>query len=91
MTPSVILDVVIGVCFIYMMCAVFCSAFVEFLAGALNWRATQLEAGIRKLLAEDPTVGDGPRPIADKVLARRLFAQVKEEPAVKVATPAPAR
>jgi hypothetical protein len=76
MTGSVILDVAIGMTFIYLTCSVLCSTVVEFISGKLNWRSDQLEEGVRKLLADDSPEGSAMSKIAEDVLGHSLIAQL---------------
>jgi hypothetical protein len=71
MSGNVILDVAIGLFFVYLLLSLICSAIQEFLAGILNWRAKNLEAGIRNLLADPNAAG-----VADAVLKHPLIARL---------------
>ncbi len=51
-TGSVAIDVAIGLAFIYFVLSLVCSAINELLASLRNWRAKNLEKGIRSLLGE---------------------------------------
>jgi hypothetical protein len=53
MFNSGILDVAIGLVFIFLLLSLICSAFNEMIETRLKWRATHLEQGIRELL-NDP-------------------------------------
>ena len=57
MLNSNVLDVAIGMAFVYLLLSLLCSAVAEFIAGTLGLRAKNLEAGIRSLFSD----GVGPR------------------------------
>ena len=57
MFGSHILEIAIGLVFVYLFLSVVCSAVSELIARALKWRARDLERGIRNLLA-DPLKAD---------------------------------
>src|ERR1700680_504146 len=50
------LDVGIGLAFLYLMMSLVCSAAVEILESALHYRASDLETGIRELLNHDSSL-----------------------------------
>ncbi len=58
MFGSAIVEVVIGLAFVYFILSVIASHINEIIAGALSWRAAELERGIRKLLADVPELAD---------------------------------
>ncbi|MGC2743347.1 MAG: hypothetical protein WA672_09175 [Candidatus Angelobacter sp.] len=51
---STILDVAVGLIFVYLLLAIICTSLNEWIAGALGLRAKTLELGIRQLLDEQP-------------------------------------
>jgi hypothetical protein len=57
MFGSAILEVVVGLAFVYFLLGVIASHINELIAGVLGWRAADLERGIRTLLA-DPQLAD---------------------------------
>lgn len=61
---SAILEIVLGLAFLYLLLAIICSTVNEWIAGILKWRANTLREGIANLL-EDPEV---------KGLAQQFFA-----------------
>src|SRR6202171_6138588 len=65
------LDVVIGVIFMYLLVSLICSAAVEFLEALLRFRARDLEHGIRELLQNNP---DLVKEIYDHPLVNSLYA-----------------
>jgi hypothetical protein len=52
MFNSTVLDVAIGMAFVYLLLSLLCSAAAEVIAGALSLRAKNLEAGIRSLFSD---------------------------------------
>lgn len=58
MFGSAIVEVVIGLAFVYFILSVIASHINEVIAGVLGWRAADLERGIRKLLADAPGLAD---------------------------------
>jgi len=54
MLNSTILDVALGLCSLYILLSLTCSAINEWIAHALSLRARDLERGIAKLLGNDP-------------------------------------
>src|SRR5438094_857337 len=58
MFGSAIVEVVVGLAFVYFILSVIASHINEMIAGLLNWRAADLERGIRKLLADVPELAD---------------------------------
>jgi hypothetical protein len=75
MFNSIILDVAIGMAFVYLLLSMLCSAAAEVIAGLLNSRAKNLEKGIRSLFSD----GVGPngnafvREIYEHGLIRGLY------------------
>ena len=61
MSDSAILDVAIGLTFIYLLLSLICSALNEWIAALLRFRSRTLEKGIRNLL-NNP---DGDQPFKD--------------------------
>ena len=57
MFGSVILDVVIGLLFVYLLLSMACSALTELIASRLDLRAKVLETGIRNLLSDPSATG----------------------------------
>ncbi len=74
MTGSIILDVVIGLFFIYLLLSLMCSALQELLASLMGLRSKNLQKGINNLLA-DPAISD----IADRVCAHPLIRKLAKE------------
>src|SRR6266849_3802684 len=58
MFGSAIVEVVIGLAFVYFILGVIASHLNELIAGALGWRAAGLERGLRALLADVPGLAD---------------------------------
>src|SRR5258708_34342468 len=58
MFGSAIVEVVIGLAFVYFILSVIASHLNELIAGALGWRAAGLERGLRALLADVPGLAD---------------------------------
>src|SRR6185295_10670903 len=54
MFGSTILDVAVGMIFVYLLIALIVSSLSELIAAALKWRAKNLAAGIHKLLGSTP-------------------------------------
>jgi hypothetical protein len=54
---STILEVAIGLFFVYLLLSLICSSINEFLASLLKWRAENLEQGLQNLIC-DPTLFD---------------------------------
>ena len=50
------LEVVIGLCFVYFVLSLICSAVTESIASLRGWRAAKLELGIKNLLSGSDTV-----------------------------------
>ncbi len=75
MFSSTVLDVAIGMVFVYLLLSLLCSAAAEVIAGIFNLRAKNLEAGIRSLFSD----GFGPggnafvRQIYEHGLVRALY------------------
>lgn len=65
MFGSSVLDIGLGLIFVYLMAGLVCTAGNEAIASILSWRANNLRAGIRNLL-------DGPQP-GDEEWTRRFF------------------
>ena len=53
MFGSTILDVVIGLVFLYIILALFTSSVIEFISSTLSWRSKNLQDGIKTLLKDD--------------------------------------
>jgi hypothetical protein len=81
MFASGILDVAIGMVFVYLLFSLVCTAINEWVAAVLGLRASNLEAGIRSLLNEGslPESGSVTGPIAEAIykhgLVQSLFRQ----------------
>jgi hypothetical protein len=79
---SSVLEVVLGLSFIYFVLSLICSQINEILAGLLKWRARDLELGIQNLLCDQAT--------ADAVLKHPLIKAMgntnAETPLVRLAT-----
>ncbi|QAT85037.1 hypothetical protein EJ065_3476 [Corallococcus coralloides] len=56
MLHSTIIDVMVGLAFIYLELSIVCSAATELLESVLRKRATDLEAGIRRLVRDEATL-----------------------------------
>jgi len=79
MFGSPVLDVMIGLFFIYLMLSILCSSINELFARFFDMRATTLENGIKKLLA-DSAIGDKlPEKFYQHPLIQ-VLAQGKEKP-----------
>jgi len=53
MSGMVIIDVALGMVFIYLLLALLCSALQEVISQILKWRSENLKLGIEALLADD--------------------------------------
>ncbi len=75
MFNSIVLDVAIGMAFVYLLLSLLCSAAAEVIAGALGLRAKNLEAGIRSLFSDGFGPGDNAfvREIYEHGLVRGLY------------------
>ncbi len=71
MFDSVLLDVIVGLAFVYLLLSLICSAIQEIIASILGWRAKTLKSGIANLLA-DPNIAG----LKDKVYAHPLVEQL---------------
>jgi hypothetical protein len=60
MLGSTLLDVAIGLVFVYLLVSLVCSAANEVIEGWLKNRSTDLEKGIRELFASNSKIGDTP-------------------------------
>jgi hypothetical protein len=79
MFESPVLDVMVGLFFIFLMLSILCSSINELLARIFDLRATTLKAGIKKLLA-DSAIGDT---LSQKLYQHPLIqglAQGKDKP-----------
>lgn len=87
MFNSIILDVAIGMAFVYLLLSLLCSAAAEVIAGTLSLRAKNLEAGIRSLFSDGFGPGDNAfvREIYEHGLVRGLYrdAAIDLVPAAK--------
>jgi hypothetical protein len=72
MFNSGILDVAIGLTFVYLLLSLLCSAFNEMIEARLKMRASDLERGIRELL-NDPTGNDLVKRLYEHPLVYGLF------------------
>lgn len=77
---STILEVVLGLSFVYILLSLLCSSINELLAGFLKLRAKDLDSGIRNLLA-DPDLA---REVLDHPLIKALGSTRSETIAVQV-------
>src|SRR5689334_13240567 len=59
MFNSTILDVIIGLIFVYLLLSILCTAANEWVAALSKRRAITLQRGITQLLAGQPLAGDG--------------------------------
>ena len=64
MFGSTVLDVVVGLIFIYLLASLIVTAATELLAGWLSWRAAKLWDGIRNLI-NSPQAEDWARKLYD--------------------------
>jgi hypothetical protein len=84
---SIVLDVAIGMAFVYLLLSLLCSAAAEVIAGVLGLRAKNLEAGIRSLFSDGFGPGDNAfvREIYEHGLVRGLYrdAAIDLVPAAK--------
>ena len=75
MFGSEILDIGIGVAFVYLLLSLVCSVLNEWIAGVMGLRAKNLEAGIRSLFSDGkltiPASGDSPK--IEKFLADAIY------------------
>ena len=86
MFGSEVLDVVIGLVFVYILVSIICSAVREGLEAWMKTRATYLEHGIRELLGDKP--GEGlARDVFTHPLIFGLFSANKYTPGAKTETP----
>src|SRR5918994_412801 len=77
---STILEVVLGLSFVYILLSLLCSSINELLAGFLKLRAKDLDSGIRNLLV-DPDLA---REVLDHPLIKALGSTRSETIAVQV-------
>lgn len=82
MDGSVLLDVTIGLVLMYLLIALFCTAFQEWAAQLLQLRANHLQAAVTALLSGGNTT---PSPEATAVLDHPLFKLLAKTPAGKPA------
>jgi hypothetical protein len=75
MFNSTVLDVAVGMAFVYLLLSLLCSAAAEVIAGVLSLRAKNLEAGIRSLFSDGfgPTGNAFVREIYEHGLIRGLY------------------
>ena len=75
MFGSDILDIGIGVAFVYLLLSLVCTVRNEWIAGVMGLRAKNLEAGIRSLFSDGkltiPVSGDSPK--IEKFLADAIY------------------
>lgn len=71
MFGSAILDVVIGIAFVYLLVSLIASAVKEWISRLLKWRAETLQEGIRRLL-DDPEMTDLAKQLYDHPLIAGL-------------------
>lgn len=76
MTSNIILDVIIGLIFVYLLLSLICSAIQETIASAAGLRAETLQDGIKNLL-DDPNILDAQEKVRD------LKTEVYQHPLVK--------
>jgi hypothetical protein len=67
------LEVVIGLCFVYFVLSLICSAVTEAIASFRGWRAAKLELGIKNLLSGSDTVTAEGEALAKKVYEHPLI------------------
>jgi hypothetical protein len=67
------LEVVIGLCFVYFVLSLICSAVTESIASLRGWRAAKLELGIQNLLSGSDTVTDEGAALATKIYEHPLI------------------
>jgi hypothetical protein len=79
MFGSSVLDVMVGLFFVYLMLSILCSAINELLARVMDMRANTLEEGIKKLLADNNINLNLAQDIYNHPLIQAL-AQGKEKP-----------
>lgn len=70
MFGSEVLDVAIGLIFVFLLLSVMCSAVKETFEAWMKKRATDLEKGIRELLLNDP---EDPQALDENTLVRKLY------------------
>jgi hypothetical protein len=76
MLGSAVLDVAIGMIFVYLLLSLICSAVNEFIEAGLKNRAKDLEKGIRNLLADDALAAK----FYEHPLIKALFSAKKGKP-----------
>ena len=69
MLGSQVLEIALGLFFVYLLFSIICSAVNEFIAGAFDLRARTLKSSLRKLL-EDPAAKD----LVDRIYDHPLVA-----------------
>jgi hypothetical protein len=74
MLNSTILDVVIGLVFIYLLLAIICSTINEWIAGWLGVRSKMLAAAIRQLLDDQKGSGDPTRSFLEQFYSHPLIS-----------------
>lgn len=78
---SNVLEVAIGMAFVYLLLAIFCTAANEWIAGILRSRAKFLKQGIEQLLA--PPSGSHDGPAGDDTAASVVLSQFYSHPLIK--------
>jgi hypothetical protein len=74
---SQVLEVVLGLAFVYLVFSLICSAMQEFVATLLSWRSENLEAGLRSMLCGQSTTTG----------VEKLFNDLVDHPRIKAMLP----
>jgi hypothetical protein len=73
-----VIDIAIGLIFVYLLLALICTAVNEFIAGMLGRRAANLKVGIQKLLESNATMR-GPDSLIEKFYNHPLIKSLNED------------
>lgn len=79
---STILDVAVGLIFVYLLLAIICTSLNEWIAGILSLRAKTLELGIRQLLDQQPKPAGPGEPATASTNKDWLIAEFYKHPLV---------
>jgi len=73
-----VVDVALGLVFVYFVMSVVCMQINEMISTFFKWRALELERGVRRMLADGPAPGRGP--LADEVFKHPLMKALGTRP-----------
>jgi hypothetical protein len=80
MLSTTVLDVAIGLIFVYLLLSLICTALLEVIAAVFSLRAKNLEAGIRSLFSDG--FGPGDKAFVEQIYDHGLVAGLYRNPAV---------